>query len=119
MHITTALLVLSQIINSNWTRREVMGSGGLESVITWFNILSGFALIVCSLFLTEWMFSQRSFAWYFAWMKLDFSGFMRDLKILRNFTLPDAHIGGLLQPSMGWAWCPYWLYPSRAAYGFY
>ncbi|HAU5563727.1 TPA: cytochrome b/b6 domain-containing protein [Serratia fonticola] len=101
MHITTALLVLSQIINSNWTRREAMGVGGLESVITWFHILSGFALIACSVFLAGWMLSQRGFAWYFAWMKLDFSGFMRDLKILRNFTLPDAQSGGIASAIQG------------------
>lgn len=101
LHILVAVLILAQIINSNFTRREALGGHSLETTITWMHIVSGFGLIVLGIVLLWWMFSQRGFNWYFAWAKADFRGIRQDLNTLAKLKLPEALPGGIAATIQG------------------
>lgn len=101
LHISIALLILSQIINSNLTEREALSGYGLESLVTWFHIVSGFVLVLLGLTLLVWMLMQRGFRWYFAWVALDFKGIKGDLMQLARFKLPEATKGGIAATIQG------------------
>jgi hypothetical protein len=86
---------LLQIINSNLTEREALSDLSLTGIVTWFHIISGFALIILGLVMLIWMLKQRGFRYYYAWLALDFRGVIEDIKMLMSFRLPDAHAGGM------------------------
>ncbi len=101
LHIIVAFLILSQIINSNFTETEALTESGLKGIITWLHIISGFGLIACGFIMLGWMLSQRGFTYYYAWLTLDFEGIKQDIKMLMKFRLPDAHIGGIASTIQG------------------
>ena len=101
LHIVVALLILSQIINSNFTESEALSERSLVGVITWIHIISGFGLIICGFLMLGWMLTQRGFTYYFAWLKIDFTGINQDFKTLMKFRLPDAHSGGIASTVQG------------------
>lgn len=101
LHITVGLLVLSQIINSNFTEREALNEYNIVSLVTWFHIISGFMLIFLGLTLLVWMLTQRGFRWYFAWMALDFRGIKDDLLQIVRLKLPKAAKGGIAATIQG------------------
>lgn len=45
LHILVAVLVLAQIINSNFTESEALHESGLNGIVTWIHVISGFGLI--------------------------------------------------------------------------
>ena len=49
LHILVAVLVLAQIINSNFTESEALGESGLNAIVTWVHVISGFGLIFCGI----------------------------------------------------------------------
>jgi hypothetical protein len=93
LHISVALLVLFQIINSQLTESEALGDVTLTGWVTWLHIICGFSLIVLGITMLIWMLTQRGFDYYFAWLKLDFRGIATDLKTLISLRLPEAHAG--------------------------
>lgn len=95
LHIIVAVLVLLQIINSNLTESEALSDHTLTGIVTWFHVISGFALIVLGGIMLVWMLKQRGFRYYFAWLTLDFRGIVEDIKMLMSFRLPEAHAGGI------------------------
>lgn len=101
LHIIVAVLILAQIINSNFTEREAIGGNSIETVITWLHIISGFGLIFLGLVMLTWMFSQRGFRWYFSWLCGDLSGIRQDIKTLAKLQLPDAEHGGIAATIQG------------------
>ncbi|KGD83722.1 cytochrome b561-like protein [Pantoea sp. PNA 14-12] len=101
LHLFVAVLILSQIINSSFTEREALGGHSLETVITWFHILSGLLLIVAGFAMLIWMRMQRGLHWYFSWLTLDFRGIRDDLACLARMKLPDAHSGGIAATVQG------------------
>jgi len=101
LHITIALLILSQIINSNFIDSEALSGSGSESVITWMHVVSGFLLIFFGLVLLAWMLTQRGFRWYYAWLMMDFSGIRKDLNTLKNLKLPEAAQGSIASTIQG------------------
>lgn len=101
LHILIAVLILAQIINSNFTRREALGGDSLETAITWMHIISGLGLIVLGCALLTWMLSQRGFSWYFAWIMADFRGIRQDLVTLAKWQLPEASPGGIAATIQG------------------
>lgn len=101
LHITVGLIVLSQIINSNFTEREALNEYNIVSLVTWFHIISGFMLIFLGLTLLVWMLTQRGFRWYFAWMALDFRGIKDDLLQIVRLKLPKAAKGGIAATIQG------------------
>lgn len=101
LHISVALLILSQIINSNFTEREALSDNSLEGYITWFHIISGFTLIFLGFMLITWMLTQRGFRWYYAWIIFDFRGIKQDFSLLKAFSLPDATRGGIAATIQG------------------
>jgi hypothetical protein len=74
LHIIVAVLVLAQIINSNYTVSEALSESGFTSIVTWIHVISGFGLIFCGIAMMAWMLTQRGFKYYYAWMTLDFAG---------------------------------------------
>lgn len=95
LHITVAVLVLLQIINSNLTESEALRGFSLTGIVTWFHVISGSALIVLGLVMLAWMLTQRGFRYYFSWLTLDFRGVSEDIKMLMSLRLPEAHAGGI------------------------
>lgn len=101
LHIAVAVLILSQIINSNFIEAELLTDSSVEGVITWLHVVSGFLLIFLGLTLLAWMLSQRGFRWYYAWMMLDFNGIRRDIKLISQRKLPEAAQGGIAAAVQG------------------
>ncbi|TCL45547.1 cytochrome b561-like protein [Raoultella planticola] len=101
LHISVAVLVLLQIINSDFTESEALGDVNLVGFMTWFHVISGFTLIALGIVMLIWMLTQRGFHYYFAWLKLDFRGMAADLKTLIALRLPDAHAGGVAASIQG------------------
>ncbi|MFK8260487.1 cytochrome b/b6 domain-containing protein [Erwinia sp. AnSW2-5] len=101
MHIIVALLILTQIINSNFIESEAIDEQGLTSIITWFHIISGFGLIFCGIFMMAWMLNIRGARYYFSWATFDISGIVADVKTLMRFQLPEAHAGGIAASIQG------------------
>ena len=101
LHLLVAVLILSQIINSSFIESEALGGHSLETVITWFHILSGLLLIVAGFAMLFWMKVQRGLHWYFSWLTLDFRGIRDDLACLARMKLPDAHSGGIAATIQG------------------
>ncbi|MGC6386824.1 cytochrome b/b6 domain-containing protein [Ewingella sp. S1.OA.A_B6] len=101
LHIIVALLILSQIINSNLTESEALSEHTLEGFITWFHVISGLGLIICGFLMLGWMLTQRGFTYYFSWVKYDFKGIIDDIKTLKKFQLPEAHSGGIASTIQG------------------
>ena len=66
LHILVALLVLAQIINSNFTESEALHESGLNGIVTWIHVICGFGLIFCGIAMMAWMLTQRGFKYYFA-----------------------------------------------------
>jgi hypothetical protein len=95
LHIVVAVLILLQIVNSNLTDSEIPGGFTLTGIVTWFHIVSGFALIGLGCAMLVWMLTQRGFHYYFCWLKLDFRGVAEDIKTLISLRLPEAHAGGM------------------------
>lgn len=101
LHIAVAVLILLQIINSNFIEAERLNLSSIEGVITWIHIGSGFLLLFLGWILLIWMMSQRGFRWYYAWLMLDFSGIKRDIKLIRQLKLPEAAQGGIAAAIQG------------------
>lgn len=101
VHIIAALLILSQIINSDFIEREAIDEQGLTSIITWFHIISGFGLIFCGIFMLTWMLKIRGARYYFSWAVFDISGIIEDVKMLKRLHLPEAHAGGMAASIQG------------------
>lgn len=95
LHIIVATLILLQIISSNLTESEALRDVTLTGAVTWFHVISGFALMVLGVVMLVWMLKQRGFRYYFAWSSLDFRGVVEDIKMLMTFRLPEAHAGGI------------------------
>lgn len=101
LHIAIALLILSQIVNSNFIDAELLSDSSFEGIMTWIHIVSGFLLLFLGVALLAWMISQRGFRWYYAWAMLDFSGIRRDIKLISQFKLPEASRGGIAAAVQG------------------
>ncbi|NQF18419.1 cytochrome b/b6 domain-containing protein, partial [Enterobacter hormaechei] len=101
LHILVAVLVLAQIINSNFTESEALHESGLNGIVTWIHVISGFGLIFCGIAMMAWMLTQRGFKYYFAWLALDFRGIVDDIRTLAQRQLPDAHAGGMAATVQG------------------
>ncbi len=101
LHISIAVLIVSQIINSNFTEREALTGDSFETWITWFHVISGFLLILLGVILISWMLTQRGVNWYFSWITLDVKGIVQDLKTLSRGQLPQAGRGGIAATIQG------------------
>lgn len=95
LHVIVAVLILAQIINSNLTEREALRQFSLTGLVTWLHIVSGFGLLLCGFLMLFWMLTQRGLRYYFSWLLLDFRGIAEDFRMLRQFSLPAAHTGGM------------------------
>lgn len=95
LHFLIALLILSQIINSNATGAEYLAGQGFRHIITWIHVLSGMMLMVLGPLLFWWMLHTRGIRFYFAWALGEFDGLLTDFRSLMLFRLPDARSGGL------------------------
>ncbi|WP_318153232.1 cytochrome b/b6 domain-containing protein [Erwinia aphidicola] len=101
LHILVALMILAQIINSNFTEREALDEQGLTSIITWMHVISGFSLIMLGALMLGWMLAQRGARYYFSWLHFDFSDIAQDIATLKRLRLPEAHSGGIAATIQG------------------
>lgn len=101
LHFAIAILILSQIINSNLVSTDALDETGTDNIVTWFHILSGAGLIVLGILLMLWMLHKRGVRYYYSWLFLDFSGIKYDINTLKRFSLPDAHHGGIASTIQG------------------
>lgn len=101
LHIIIAIMILSQIINSNATERESLSELSFVGVVTWFHIISGIALIGLGFIMSAWMLSQRGLRYYFAWTYFDFRALRADFLTLSRLQLPEAQAGGLAASIQG------------------
>ncbi|UAN34226.1 cytochrome b/b6 domain-containing protein [Enterobacter sp. JBIWA005] len=101
LHIFIALLILSQIINSNMTSTDALEQTGIDNIVTWFHIISGLSLIILGTVLFSWMLLKRGVRYYYCWLFMDFTGIKKDLLTLREKSLPDAHSGGIAATVQG------------------
>ncbi len=119
LHIIVATLILLQIISSNLTESEALRDVTLTGVVTWFHVISVFALMVLGVVMLVWMLKQRGFRYYFAWSSLDFRGVVEDIKMLMTFRLPEAHAGGIAAMIQGLAYLLCWRSHSVEGSGLY
>lgn len=101
LHIIVALMILAQIINSNFIESEALDEQGLTAIVTWIHVISGLSLIILGCLMLVWMLTQRGARYYFSWLSFDFRGIMQDIATLRRFTLPEAHSGGIAATIQG------------------
>lgn len=95
LHIIVAVLVLLQIISSDFTESEALADFSVTGAMTWFHVISGLTLIALGIVMFIWMLTQRGFRYYFSWLTLDFRGIAEDLNKLISLRLPEAHAGGI------------------------
>lgn len=95
LHIIVAVLIILQIISSNFTESDALSDYTLTGFVTWFHVITGLSLIVLGFVMLAWMLTQRGFRYYFTWLTLDYRGVVGDIKMLMSFRLPEAHAGGM------------------------
>lgn len=96
LHIIIVLLVLAQIIISNWIK--VTSSGLIPNgyhFFTYMHISIGCFLFILTTLLVITCFKQRGLFHYFPYLLGDLSQAKEDIKTLSKFKLPDSHTRGL------------------------
>lgn len=130
LHISIALLISLQIINSNFIDADALSESGGTALMTWLHVISGSLLLVSGLILLAWMISQRGIRWYYTWAFLDFKQIKADILQLLQLSLPPSSKGSiaatiqglgvaslLLVAASGSAWfAAEILFPSLSAY---
>lgn len=97
-HITILLLVITQIIISNWmsiSNTGVIPSSGYQSYFTWLHISIGSLLLFLSLIFIFICLKTRGFQYFFPYLWGNMSQCIEDCKLLWKFKLPDAKPYGL------------------------
>ena len=106
MHITIAILVIIQIVDSNFVHTRYGLSWG-----AYVHMCSGVLIAVLSIFLLFVAFEKRGIRYYYPYLFNDYSSLKSDLSELVKLRLPNARSGsivlivqdfGLLALSIAW-----------------
>jgi cytochrome b561 len=98
LHITIIILVLSQIVVSNFMDFNDAGeisTDGIEFYATWLHIITGLFIIPLGLFLTGAVLIQHGFSNFFPYLGGDLSQVKADIAQLMKRELPEALPNGL------------------------
>lgn len=97
-HIIIMLLIISQIIVSNFMeveRNGDIGSQGIEFYATWAHFITGLILVPLTLLFVVLEFKRRGFSYFFPYLSGKFTQITKDFKQLLSFKLPEAQPYGL------------------------
>lgn len=103
-HCMIFLLVIGQIIISNWTsvsKNGVIPTTGLTYYFTWLHIIIGFCLLFLAAILIFICLSNRGFRYFYPYLWGDLSQIKNDIKSLFNLKLPDSSPKGLATSVQG------------------
>lgn len=98
LHITIILLVLSQIIVSNFMEFSTSGeisSNTIEFYGTWMHILTGLVLFPIAVIFLVVELRQHGFKYFFPYLSGEFTQLANDIKQLVKFKLPEASDFGI------------------------
>lgn len=101
IHISIALLVALQIINSNFIDADALSEAGFSALVTWLHVISGALLLCLGLILLAWMISQRGIRWYYTWAFFDFKQIKADTLLLLRLSLPPSSEGSIAATIQG------------------
>jgi hypothetical protein len=97
-HITLMLLIIAQIIISNFIeveRNGEIGIKGIEFYATWLHFIVGFIIVPLTLVFVTLEFKRHGFSYFFPYLSGNFEQLSKDIKQLLSFKLPDAQPKGL------------------------
>lgn len=104
LHMLILLLVISQIIVSNWmtgTKSVVLPFWDEAYLFTWIHIVSGFVLFFLTLFLVVSCFNQRGLRYFYPYLWGDFKQIKEDINTLLAKRLPESSPKGLATTVQG------------------
>ncbi|MCL0001524.1 cytochrome b/b6 domain-containing protein, partial [Providencia rettgeri] len=104
LHMLILLLVISQIIVSNWmmgTKSVVPPFFDMIYLFTWIHIFSGFVLLFLTFFLVLSCFKQRGLRYFYPYLWGDFKQIKEDIRYLLAKKLPDSAPKGLAATVQG------------------
>jgi cytochrome b561 len=98
LHIVIILLVLSQIIVSNFMGFNNSGdisSNGIEFYGTWLHIITGLFLFPVAVIFLVVELRRHGFKYYFPYLSGEFTQLSKDIRLLLKFKLPSADNYGI------------------------
>jgi len=103
-HLTILILVIIQIINSNFmgfSDSGAVSASFVEFYGTWLHMLTGLLITFLALLFLIIVFKQRGVGYYFSWLTGNFSILKSDMNQLRRFELPESKPYGLAATVQG------------------
>lgn len=104
IHILILLLVITQIIISNWmtgTKSQTIPELNSVYFFTWMHIAVGIALFFLTFLLIITCFQQRGVKYFYPYLWGDFKQIKLDVKALLSFKLPDSSPYGIAASVQG------------------
>ncbi|MTC59226.1 cytochrome b/b6 domain-containing protein [Providencia rustigianii] len=104
LHCFIFILVITQIIISNWmqvTKAGLIPTDGYSFYFTWIHIGIGFCLLFLAAFLILVCFSNRGFRYFFPYLWGDFTQIKNDIRLLSKLKLPESSPRGLATTIQG------------------
>jgi len=98
LHITVMLLIIAQIIISNFIEVERDGKIGTEIIefyATWLHFIVGLILVPLIITFVTLEFKRHGFAYFYPYLSGNFDQLSKDIKQLLSFKLPEAQPHGL------------------------
>lgn len=98
LHITLMLLIIAQIIISNFIeieRNGEIGTKGIEFYATWLHFIVGFIIVPLTLVFVILAFKRHGFSYFFPYLTGNFAQCGKDIKQLLSFKLPESQPYGL------------------------
>jgi len=98
LHITVMLLIVAQIIISNFIeieRNGEIGTSGIEFFATWTHFIVGFVLAPLIIIFVILEFKRHGFSYFFPYLSGNFEQLTKDIKQLLSFKLPESQPYGL------------------------
>lgn len=98
LHLTIALLVIVQILNSNgmgFTSSQQIQPEITSELFSWMHISIGITLLCLCIVMLIYCLSTRGFCYFYPYLWGDFAQITSDLKTLARFKLPESKPRGL------------------------
>lgn len=98
LHLLVLLLVIGQIIDSNFieiTKSGEIGTGPGELYATWLHIGNGLVLAVLGPIFIVVVWRRHGWRYFFPWLAGDLEPLKRDIAVLKSLQLPGPRDGGL------------------------